>query len=61
MTEIQDSILRLFYRKNRNGVWQKSRQLNVLNTWYEPGIKLTKTMEKCLNSAIKRFEKFHMK
>ena len=40
---------------------RKGRQLNVLNTWYEPGIKLTMAMEKGLNSAKKRFAKFHMK
>ena len=40
---------------------RKCGKLNVLNIWYEPGIKLTKVMEKSLNSAIKRFERFNMK
>lgn len=39
---------------------KKCRELNVINIWYEPGIKLTKAMEKGLNSAIKRFERFNM-
>ena len=40
---------------------RKGRKLDILNIWYEPGIKLTKVMEKSLNSAIKRFERFNMK
>ena len=39
---------------------RKCRKLNVSNIWYESGIKLTKVLEKRLNSAIKRFEKFNM-
>lgn len=38
-----------------------SGKLNVLNIWYEPGIKLTKALEKSVNSVIKHFEKFNMK
>ena len=38
---------------------RKCRKLNVLNIWYELGIKLTKSMEKSLHSAIKRYEKFN--
>ena len=39
---------------------KKCRKLNVLNIWYESGIKLTKAVEKRVYSAIKRFEKFNM-
>lgn len=38
---------------------RKSRKLNVVNLWYEPGIKLTKAMEKGIWSAVKRFERFN--
>lgn len=38
---------------------RKNRKLNVVNLWYEPGIKLTKTMEKGIESAVKRFERFN--
>ena len=40
---------------------RKGSKLNVINIWYEPGIKLTKVMEKGLDSEIKRFEKFNKK
>lgn len=38
---------------------RKGRKLNVVNLWYEPGIKLTKAMEKGIWFAVKRFEKFN--
>lgn len=38
---------------------RKNRKLNVVNLWYEPGIKLTKAMEKGIASAVKRFERFN--
>ena len=38
---------------------RKGRKLNVVNLWYEPGIKLTKALDKGIRSAVKRFEKFN--
>lgn len=38
---------------------KKEKKLNVSNIWYEPNIKLTKTMKKVINSTIKRFELFN--
>lgn len=38
---------------------KKEKKLNVSNIWYESNVKLTKTMEKGINSTIKRFEFFH--
>lgn len=38
---------------------RKCKKLNVSNIWYESNVKLTKTMEKTLASAIKRFEMFN--
>lgn len=38
---------------------RKNRKLNVANLWYEPGIRLTKAMEKGIASAVKRFERFN--
>lgn len=38
---------------------KKSGILNVSNIWYEPKVKLTKTIEKSILSAVKRFEIFN--
>lgn len=38
---------------------KKSGILNVSNIWYEPKVKLTKTIEKSILSAAKRFERFN--
>ncbi|MCR4713046.1 MAG: winged helix DNA-binding domain-containing protein [Treponemataceae bacterium] len=37
---------------------QKEKKLNVKNLWYEPEVKVTKKLEKAIESAVKRFEKF---
>lgn len=39
---------------------RKCRKLNVINIWYESGVKMTKATEKRLNCAIRCFEKFNM-
>ena len=38
---------------------RKNRKLDVVNLWYEPDVKVTQTMEKSIQTALKRFEKFH--
>lgn len=38
---------------------RKSRQLNVLHIWYEPGVRVTKKLESGIKSALKRFEIFN--
>lgn len=38
---------------------RKIKKLNVLNLWYEPSVKVTKTMEKSIQIALKRFEAFN--
>lgn len=37
---------------------RKCRKLNVSDLWYEPDVKLTKSIEEDLASALKRFERF---
>ncbi len=39
---------------------KKKKELHVLNLWYEPDIKQTKTMENKIQSALKRFTRFCM-
>ncbi len=38
---------------------RKDRKLNVVNLWYEPDVKVIQTIEKGVQAALKRFEKFH--
>lgn len=37
---------------------KKNHKLNVLNIWYEPNVRITKTIEENIKKAIKRFEGF---
>ena len=37
---------------------KKSQKLTVKNIWYEPDVKITKTIEKDIESAVERFENF---
>lgn len=39
---------------------KKKRKLNVQNIWYEPGIKITKTIEEKIEKTIERFENFSL-
>ena len=38
---------------------KKDKKLNVHNIWYEPGVKLTKSIETSIGAAVKRFERFN--
>ncbi len=40
---------------------KKQKSLNTINIWYEPEIKQTATVERQVEAAIKRFEKFHQR
>ena len=37
---------------------KKSKQLQIKNIWYEPGVKITKKIESEVAGTVKRFEKF---
>lgn len=48
-----DIVGRIEFKKHR-----KQEKLEIINIWYEPTTKRTKELEKLLNDALKRFEKF---
>ena len=39
---------------------QKTHALVVKNVWYEPGVRMTKKLEKALERAVRRFAKFNL-
>lgn len=39
---------------------RKCKKLNVSNIWYESNVKQTKTMEKSVENAIQRYERFNV-